>query len=533
MIFKPIFHTLWGIAAGIKLLRSGILAAVPRDVCTPLQWRMVQLLRMVETKATPHSAAHAFAVLGPSFIKFGQFLATRADVVGVAMAADLAMLQDEMPPFPMDVARAQVLAEMGKPVEEIFSEFSTPVAAASIAQVHKAVLISNGKTVAVKLLRPDIQRRFKADLAHMAFGARMMEAMSAEARRLKMRDIVATFASWARTEMDLRLEASALAEMAQTTKNEVHFRVPHVEWDYTSRAMLTMEWIDGQTLRNPAALHAAGHDLVKLSEILLQSFLKQALNDGFFHADWHAGNIFVEGLHKCHPERSEGSPADRAPFQGDPSAMPQDDTLNVQSTIVAIDFGIVGRLGEKERRFFAEILWGFIKRDYERIAQVHFDAGYVPATQDKAAFAQALRAVGEPIHERPANEVSMARVITLLFEITSLFGMETRMELLLLQKSMVMAEGLARGLNPNINIWTTAEPIVKTWIENELGPKAQAKHVAKAVASLVRHLPHLDVMIENLAKPASVQIIAPPHRNYTSHVLMAILGALLAALALH
>lgn len=469
-MFKPVAHSLWGIWAGFTLIRSGILAAVPREVASPAQLRLIQFLRMFERKGEQHSAANAFAKLGPSFIKFGQFLATRADVVGMAIAQDLATLQDEMPPFSMAEAEAIILNETGKSVGDIFSEISLPIAAASIAQVHKAVLKSNGKIVAVKLLRPDIRRRFKIDLERMAFGAKLFEFISPEARRLKMRSIVSTFESWARAEMDLRLEAAALSEMAQTTANEPNYRVPHVEWDYATREMLVMEWIDGLPLKDPEALKVAGHDLNQLAETLLQSFLKQSLNDGFFHADLHPGNLFVEA----------------------------------NGTICAVDFGIMGRLGSKERRFFAEILWGFIKRDYDRIAQVHFDAGYVPATQDKAAFAQALRAVGEPIHERPASEISMAKVITLLFEITSLFGMETRMELLLLQKSMVMAEGLARRLNPNINIWTTAEPVVKRWIEEELGPKAQVKEFVCSVVSLARQLPKLEAALQKCNEPAPV-----------------------------
>ena len=386
--------------------------------------------------------ANALASLGPSYIKLGQFLATRADLIGPELAGDLRHLQDKLPPFSMREARRAVEEALGGKLDDHFAEFGPPVAAASIAQVHKAVVIENGvrREVAVKILRPGIEKQFKRDLDSYFFAARQIERFHPPTRRLRPVAVVETLAHSVEIEMDMRLEAAAISEMADniakdTTPELGGFRVPTVDWKRTARRVLTLEWIDGTPIGNHAALRAAGHDLKKLGLTALRSFLRHAMRDGFFHADMHQGNLLVDK----------------------------------QGRIVAVDFGIMGRLGPKERRFLAEILHGLITRDYHRTAAIHFEAGYVPPHQSVELFAQAMRAIGEPIHGRTAAEISIADLIGQLFAYTEVFDMETRPELLLLQKTMVVVEGVARGLDPDLNIWTAAEPIAREWVESNLG----------------------------------------------------------------
>jgi ubiquinone biosynthesis protein len=396
----------------------------------------------------------ALTRLGPTYVKLGQFLATRPDVVGVAIARDLESLQDRMPPFPQAQATAIVEQAFGQPIDRAFVTFGTPVAAASIAQVHRAEIeTANGlRQVAVKVLRPGIARRFDTDQDAFAFAARNAEEYSAEARRLRLVETVATLRRSVALEMDLRLEAAALSEMAENTKDDPGFRVPAVDWDRTTKDVLTLEWIDGTHLSNHAALEAKGFELKDLARIVIQSFLRHALRDGFFHADMHPGNLFIDN----------------------------------EGRLVAVDFGIMGRLGPKERRFLAEILYGFITRNYRRVAEVHFEAGYVPSYHSVEDFAQAIRAIGEPIHNRAADEISMAKLLTLLFEVTGLFDMRTRPELLLLQKTMVVVEGVARSLDPKLDMWSTAEPVVREWIERNLGPVGRIEGAAEGAMLLGR-----------------------------------------------
>jgi len=307
------------------------------------------------------------------------------------------------------------------------------------------------------VLRPSIERRFAADLAAFGFVARNAELLSAEARRLRLVGVIETLGRSVALEMDLRLEAAALSEMAENTRDDSDFRVPRVEWDYTARNVLTMEWIDGTPLSDRAALAARDLDLPRLGRALIQTFLRHALRDGFFHADMHPGNLFVDA----------------------------------EGRLVAVDFGIMGRLRPEERRFLAEILLGFITRDYLRTAEVHFEAGYVPAHHSVESFAQAIRAIGEPIHKRTAEEISMAKLLTLLFEVTGLFDMRTRPEALMLQKTMVVVEGMARTLDPRLDIWTTAEPVVREWIAHHLSPAAQFEGAAREAGQLLARIPGL------------------------------------------
>jgi ubiquinone biosynthesis protein len=416
--------------------------------------RMARLLERRSTGPAETRLSAALTKLGPSYVKLGQFLATRPDVVGAALARDLESLQDRMPPFPQGEAEVAIAASFDKPVGSVFASFGPPVAAASIAQVHRATVATatGTRAVAVKILRPGVERRFHADLAAFTFAAQHAENVSAEARRLRLVEVVDTLRRTVLVEMDFRLEAAALSEMGENTKADPEFRVPEVDWDRTSKDVLTLEWIDATPLSDRARLQAKGFDLAQLARALIQTFLRHALRDGFFHADMHPGNLFVDD----------------------------------EGRLIAVDFGIMGRLGIKERLFLAEILHGFITRDYYRTAEVHFEAGYVPSRHSIEDFAQAIRAIGEPIHNRTAEDISMARLLALLFEVTGLFDMRTRPELLLLQKTMVVVEGVARALDPKLDMWRTAEPVVREWMERHLGAAGKLESAALGAAELGR-----------------------------------------------
>jgi ubiquinone biosynthesis protein len=452
-------HLLRLARAGFVFAREGVFALVDtRHLPLPAKIA-IALARLIERPTAKDGSsrlASALTRLGPTYVKLGQFLATRPDVVGTAIARDLESLQDKMAPFPQNEAEAAIVAAFGKPLNQVYASFGPAVAAASIAQVHRAEIEITGKRkpVAVKILRPGIERRFKSDLDAFFFAARKAESFSLEAQRLRPVEAVATLARSVAMEMDFRLEAAALSEMAENTREDADFRVPNVDWDRTAREVLTLEWIDGTPLNDSALLTAKGFDLPALGRNVIQSFLRHALRDGFFHADMHPGNLFVD-----------------------------DD-----GRLVAVDFGIMGRLGPKERRFLAEILFGFITRDYYRTAQVHFDAGYVPRHHSVESFAQAIRAIGEPIHNRTAEDISMAKLLMLLFEVTGLFDMRTRPELLLLQKTMVVVEGVARSLDPKLDMWSTADPVVREWIARNLGPVGRLEDAVEGAGEIGRFL---------------------------------------------
>ena len=426
--------------AGWTLAREGALSLVDiHDLPAPARLA-VRLGRLIEKRHVSggKGLAAALVKLGPSWVKLGQFLATRPDVVGFAVARDLEELQDRMPPFGRAIAIAEIERALGGPLSHFFDELSEPVAAASVAQVHKGIIrdADGEREVAVKVLRPGVDRRFRSDLSTFYFAARTIERLDPRSKRLKPVETIDMLARTVAFEMDARLEAAALSEMAENIAEDPDFRIPAPDWNRTARTVLTLEWIEGIPLSDIDRLKAAGFDLVDLGRIIIQSFLRHAIRDGFFHADMHQGNLMIDA----------------------------------SGQLVAVDFGIMGRAGLKERRFLAEILHGFITRNYRRVAEVHFEAGYVPSSHSIDDFAQAIRAIGEPIHQKRADEISMAKLLTLLFEITELFDMKTRPELILLQKTMVVVEGVARRLNPKLDMWATADPVVRDWIERNLGP---------------------------------------------------------------
>jgi len=451
--------------AGFVFAREGVFGVVDPALIPPAGQLPVRLARLIERPGAKSGArlSRALTRLGPAYLKLGQFLATRPDVVGVAMARDLEALQDRLPPFAQEEAEAVIAASLERPIDRAFVSLSPPVAAASIAQVHRGVVEVGGvqKQVAVKVLRPNVASRFRRDLSDFFFVAEKAEMYSSEARRLRLVEVINTMSRSVAMEMDLRLEAAAASEMAENTKDDPDFRVPTVDWDRTTHNVLTMEWIDGIPLNDHKRLAEANVDTVELGRKVIQSFLRHALRDGFFHADMHPGNLF----------------------------------LDTEGRLVAVDFGIMGRLLPKERRFLAEILLGFITRNYRRVAEVHFEAGYVPPHHSVENFAQAIRAIGEPIHNRLAEEISMAKLLTLLLEVTGLFDMRTRPELILLQKTMVVVEGVARSFDPKLDIWKVADPVVREWIQRNLGPIGKVEGALSGAGELGHTLSSLPTIV--------------------------------------
>ena len=457
------------IRTGATLERTGAMPVILNALDAPrtlkfaarfIVWPFQFLGRRGDQSLPP--APRALTAMGPAYIKFGQILSTRPDVVGPELAEQLRVLQDRLPPFSTDVAKQSFKSENGLDADDVFSDFSEPVAAASIAQVHRGKLRDTGQSVAIKVLRPEIERAFQKDLDTFYFAARLVEFISPKSRRLKPMDVIAHLDGVVRGELDLRLESASASEFLANIKEDKGFSVPSVNWSLSSRRVMTLDWADGVPMGDVDALAAAGHNLSELGDRVLHMFLNHALRDGFFHADMHQGNLKVSS-------------------SGD---------------IVAFDFGIMGHIDEYTRRVYAEILFGFIKRDYKRVAQVHFEAGYVPQDQDVDEFARALRAVGEPIFGMDASNISMGRLLSYLFEVTERFGMETRTELILLQRTMVVVEGVARSLNPQINIWEVARPIVEGYIKSNLGPAAVLNDLTTTLKVLARFGPRLPSLVE-------------------------------------
>ncbi len=445
--------------------------AVARLLAWPFKWSGLE----GDTRLPP--VPRALTALGPAYIKFGQILSTRPDVVGPDLALELRFLLDKLPPFPTDVAKRTVEEELRRPWKEMFSDFSEPIAAASIAQVHKAHLRNGGAPVAVKILRPGIEKAFRRDIDAFHLAAWMIELLSPASRRLRPTDVVQHFEGVVLNELDLRVEAAAASEFAALTAGDAGFHVPETHFSLSAKRAMTLGWAEGIPLGDLDAIDAAGHDRKKLGDRLLQLFLSHALRDGFFHSDMHQGNLKVAA-------------------DGD---------------LLAVDFGIMGRIDEYTRRVYAEILFGFIRRDYRRVAEVHFEAGYVPLDRDIDAFAQALRSVGEPIFGMDATQISMGRLLTHLFEVTERFGMQTRTELILLQRTMVVVEGVARSLNPESNFWEVAGPIVEDYIRDHVGPEAFARDLAKTARIIARFGPVLPDLIQT--RLVSLNAATPRENN--------------------
>jgi len=449
---------------GRTLARHGALMGIERDINTPMPVRrLVRLARFGARVPKQPRYAAAFQAIGPAAIKLGQTLATRPDLVGEDAARDLLSLQDALPPVPFAQIRAAVESAFGQPLDALYSRFDEePVGAASIAQVHRAVT-ADGRDVAVKVLRPGVSEQFARDIETYEWAAAHLEQLGGEAKRLRPRLVIANLKRWTARELDLRREAASSSELAEAMSAEESYTVPAIDWDRTTGRVMTMAWIDGIKISDRDALIAAGHDVKALASRLVNTFLRQAIAEGFFHADMHQGNLFVT---------SDGH-------------------------IAAIDFGIMGRINRQARLWLAEILYGLITGNYRRVAEIHFEAQYVPAHHDVAEFATALRAVGEPMRGKPVKELSVGQMLDGLFAITRDFDMETQPHLLLLQKTMVMVEGVATALDPDINMWETSGPYVSAWLRDELGPEAKAADALVDTIRTIARLPELLRRIED------------------------------------
>ena len=445
----------------------GILWVIARfDLLVLLDWPGVavlsRLLRRTSADRPGLRLAAALVQLGPTFIKLGQALSTRADLVGEQTAADLSELQDRLAPFPGAEAVGIVERELGLPLDQVYRSFDlVPVAAASIAQVHFAVT-ADGHDVAVKILRPNIERAFHRDLEMLARLAGWADAWFPSVRRLRLIEVVETLAQSVELEMDLRFEAAAAAEMAENFDGDESFRIPAVDWTRTAKRVLTLERVYGLSVDEREAMLAQGLDITEVLRKAAQAFFTMVFRDGFFHADLHPGNLFV----------------DRG------------------GNLVAVDFGIMGRVSEETRYFLAEMLIGFLNGDYRKVAEIHFQAGYVPAHKSLDAFSQAIRSIAQPILGRPINDISVARLLGQLFETTETFAMETQPQLLLLQKSMLVAEGIGRRLDPSVNMWELARPMIEQWVRQNLGVKARVRTTVSGLAHTLERLPRILDMAE-------------------------------------
>lgn len=492
---------------GRTLARHGALRGIEEDPLTPPPLR--RLARVARFGArippTPDYAA-ALVAIGPAAIKLGQALSTRPDLVGEKAAENLSQLQDDLPPAPFAKIKQTIESSFGAPLESLFSEFEEiPVGAASIAQVHRAVT-TEGREVAVKVLRPGIEEEFARAIETYEWAAAQAERYGGELERLRPRLVVAHFRQWTARELDLQREAASASELRENMIAEPGYFVPEIDWRRTARRVLTLEWLDGIKLNDREALIEAGHDCNQLAGTLVRAFLRQAVVDGFFHADLHHGNLF---------------------------ALPD-------GRIAAIDFGIMGRIDRRARMWLAEILYGLITGNYRRVAEIHFEAQYVPPHHNVQEFATALRAAGEPIRGLPVKEISVGRMLESLFAITRDFDMPTQPHLLLLQKSMVMNEGVATALDPDINMWETAEPFLREWMRSELGPEA---YYADRIIELVRSFKKIPELIERLDEYFPALGAAPPapplpdiptieQRVWWSYALVGVVGAIVGALLL-
>ncbi|MFM6852817.1 MAG: 2-polyprenylphenol 6-hydroxylase, partial [Sphingopyxis sp.] len=473
---RPATHILRLLRWGRILARHGALRALEQAPTTPAPVRRLARIARFGTiqPATPDYAA-AFRAIGPAAIKLGQTLATRPDLIGEDSAANLLCLQDALPPMVFAAVRPHIEQSLGRPIDQLFSHFDeTPVGSASIAQVYRATTV-DGADVAVKVLRPGVREKLARDIQTYEWAAAHLEHMGAEAARLRPRLVIANFKRWTQNELDFRREAASASEIGEAAQAISGYTVPAIDWDRTTGSVMTMQWVDGIKIVDRDALIRAGIDLKLLANRLVLAFLQQAIGDGFFHADMHHGNLLV----------------------------------SADGTITAIDFGITGRINRQARVWLAEILYGLITGNYRRVAEIHFEAQYVPSHHNLDEFATALRAVGEPMRGKAAKDMSVGLMLDSLFAITRDFDMETQPHLLLLQKTMVMVEGVATGLDPDLNMWDTAGPFVQEWIRSELGPEAIVADRLIETSRTISRLPDLIRRIER-AFPAPGGAPPPP-----------------------
>jgi ubiquinone biosynthesis protein len=407
---------------------------------------------------------NALQEMGTTFIKLGQFLATRPDIIGESTSKELEKLQDKLPAFDITVAKNILRKELGKESFNQITNISEPIAAASIAQVHFANISISGekKEVAIKILRPDVESVFNEELDALMFLAYIVESLIKKTKRLKLVEVVQLLREITNVEMDFRFEAAAASELYENTKNDIGFEVPKIYWNQTSKKILCLDRINGISIREVDNLKSKKIDTKKLAKNIIQHFLRHAIRDGFFHADMHQGNLFVSN----------------------------------DGAIVPVDFGIMGRLDKNNRKYLAEILYGFIKRDYQKVSEIHFIAGLVSKKYSKEDFAQSLRSIGEPIFGQAAKNISGGRLLNQLFENTEKFNMQTQIQLLLLQKTMVVVEGVARKLDPDTNIWDVSRPIIEDWLKKVKNPINKANEVISEASEVIKRLPDLPIIMD-------------------------------------
>ena len=407
---------------------------------------------------------NALQSMGTTFIKLRQFLATRPDIIGEDIAKELEKIQDKLPSFKLEEAKNILKKELGKENFDKITNFSDSIAAASIAQVHFATIndSTEKKEVAIKILRPNIEKIFNEELDALMLLAYIVQNLIRKTKRLKLIEVVQLLREITNVEMDLRFEAAAANELYENTKNDVGFRVPKIYWNHTSKRVLCLDKINGISIREIENLKSLNIDIKKLAKDIIQHFLRHAVRDGFFHADMHQGNLFV----------------------------------TKDGNIMPVDFGIMGRLDKNNRKYLAEILYGFIKRDYKKVAEVHFLAGLVSKEVSKDEFAQALRSIGEPIFGQSVKNISGGKLLSHLFEITEKFNMQTQIQLLLLQKTMVVVEGVARKLDPDTNIWNISRPILENWLKEIKDPINKASEIINETSEILKRLPDLPIIMD-------------------------------------
>ena len=481
---------------GRKIAKSDILNIISKFQEPPLIIKILfkilsfsfsSKIRADSNKDEGERLSNSLESMGTTFIKLGQFLATRPDIIGEDLSKKLESLQDKLPPFPLLEAKEIIKNDLGTDSYDSIINLSEPVAAASIAQVHKAQINDNGtiKDVAIKILRPNIKKIFNEEIDAMMLFAFLIESFIKKTKRLKLVEVVFLLKEITNLEMDLRFEAAAANEYADNTKNDVGFRVPQIYWNFTSENVMTLDWIDGISIRETEELKSKNFNTEKIAEDIIQNFLRHAVRDGFFHADMHQGNIFIDN----------------------------------NGHIVPIDFGIMGRLDKMSKRFLAEILFGFIQRDYRKVAEVHLIAGLVPKNVPIDDLAQALRSIGEPIFGQTVKDISGGKLLKQLFDVTEKFNMQTQPQLLMLQKTMVVVEGVARKLNPNTNIWTTSKPVLENWLKETKNPMTTINETIQNTSEVIKRLPEfpeiMDKANQALSYLASGQI--PQNSNsYTA-----------------
>jgi len=432
-----------------------------------LRFRLFRLLPRYAGGADPargERLRRALETLGPIFVKFGQVLSTRRDLLPADLADELAKLQDRVPPFAFEQAAAEIEAALGRPLGQVFERFERgPVASASVAQVHVAVL-HGGTEVAVKVLRPGVERAIARDVQLLDTGARLLERLWADGRRLKPREVVAEFARHLEDELDLVREAANASLLRRNFAGSVLLAVPEVHWDYCARRVMVMERMHGTPISQVNTLRGKGIDIPVLARAGVEIFFTQVFRDGFFHADMHPGNIFV---------------ADDGKY-------------------VALDFGIMGTLSETDKNYLAQNFLAFFNRDYRRVAQAHLDAGWVPAGTRLDDFEAAIRAVCEPIFARPLREIYFGKLLLRLFQTSRRFNVEVQPQLVLLQKTLLNIEGLGRELDPDLDLWATAKPYLERWMGEQVGWRGLLRTIRREAPTWSQTLPAIPRLVHRL-----------------------------------